>query len=68
MYGFMENTDKLIHRIPHLGEEKEYRDHTGSNVENFDYPANLMFGSSMKIFQGDFEAAVRNTIEDLEKN
>ena len=68
LYGFMENTDKLIHRIPHLGEEKEYRDHTGSNVENFDYPANLMFGSSMKIFQGDFEAAVRNTIEDLEKN
>lgn len=68
LYGFMENTDKLIHRIPHLGEEKEYRDHTGSNVENFDYPANLMFGSSMKIFQGDFEAAVRKTIEDLEKN
>lgn len=68
LYGFMENTDKLIHRIPHLGEEKEYRDHTGSNVENFDYPANLMFGSSMKIFQGDFEAAVRKTIEDLEEN
>ena len=33
---------------------KEYRDQTGSNVEDFDYPANLMFGSSMDIFEGDF--------------
>lgn len=67
LYGYMDNADKLINRIPHLGEEKEYRDQTGSNVENFDYPANLMFGSSMKIFEGDFEHIIGKVLDDLEK-
>lgn len=68
LYGFMDNTDKLINKIPHLGEEMEYRDHTGSNVEDFDYPANLMFGSSMKIFEGTFENIIEKVVKDLQKD
>ena len=66
LYGYMDNTDKLINRIPSLGADREYRDQTGSNVEDFDYPANLMFGSSMKIFEGKFESIIENVIRDVE--
>lgn len=67
LYGYMDNADHLIHRIPHLGEEKEFRDQTGSNVENFNYPTNLMFGCSMKIFEGKFEAIMKHVVDDLNK-
>lgn len=66
LYGFMDNTDILLHKIPHLGSSQSYRDHTGSNVEDFNYPANLMFGCSMKIFEGDFETAIRKIMEDIQ--
>jgi len=65
LYGYMDNTDFLIHRIPNLGEEKEFRDHTGSNVENFNYPANLMFACSMKLFEGKFEEIIAEVAIDL---
>ncbi|MGL6198763.1 MAG: nucleoside 2-deoxyribosyltransferase [Lachnospiraceae bacterium] len=65
LYGYMADTGNLIDKIPHLGQEREYRDQTGSNVENFDYPANLMFGCSMKIFQGAFEEIIENVVKDL---
>ena len=68
LYGYMDNADKLINRIPHLGQDKEYRDQTGSNVEDFDYPANLMFGSSMDIFEGDFESIIGKVIENYESS
>lgn len=67
LYGYMDNTSPLIERIPHLGEEKEFRDHTGSNVENFNYPANLMFGSSIKIFEGKFEEIIEKVASDYFK-
>lgn len=67
LYGYMDDADKLIHKIPHLGEEKEFRDQSGSNVENFDYPANLMFGSSMTILSGDFEELVRYAAKELKE-
>ncbi len=66
LYGYMDHTDKLINRIPHLGAEEGYRDQTGSNVEDFDYPANLMFACSMKIFEGAFEEIIEKVIKDLE--
>lgn len=67
LYGYQENTSPLIEKLPHLGEEKEFRDHTGSNVENFGYPANLMFSSSMKIFEGKFEEIMEKVAEDYFK-
>ncbi|MDD3338400.1 MAG: nucleoside 2-deoxyribosyltransferase [Lachnospiraceae bacterium] len=67
LYGYMDNTDILLNRIPHLGEAEEYRDQSGNNVENFDYPANLMFGCSMKIYGGKFEEIITKVAADLEK-
>lgn len=65
LYGYMDDTSPLIDKIPHLGEAREYRDQNGSNVEDFDYPANLMFACSMKIFQGDFETIMKTVAKDL---
>ena len=58
LFSYMESTEKMIHRVPNFGPEKEYRDHCGCNAENFDYPINLMFSGSMPVFEGDFEAAL----------
>ncbi len=65
LYGYMEDTSPMIQRVPHLGEEKEFRDHTGSNVENFNYPCNLMFSCSMKIFEGAFEQIIEQVAKDI---
>lgn len=65
LYGYMDNAAPCLEKIPHMGEEKEYRDHTGSNVENFNYPANLMFGCSMKIFEGKFEEIIKEVAKDI---
>ena len=65
LYGYMDSVDILVNRIPHLGKSAEYRDQSGSNVEDFDYPANLMFGSSMKIYGGKFEEIISKIAEDL---
>lgn len=64
LYGYMDNTDPLIMKIPHFGEELEYRDQSGFNVENFDYPANLMFSCTMKILEGKFEEILDKVIKD----
>ena len=52
-------------RVPHLGAGQEYRDMTGANVENFDYPLNLMFSCSMKIWEGKFEEIVEKVAAEL---
>lgn len=65
LYGYMDDTTRLIDRIPNLGEDGEFRDHTGSNVENFNYPANLMFSCCMNIMEGKFEEIIAKVAEDL---
>ena len=60
----MDNTAPSIEKIPHFGADREFRDHTGSNVENFNYPVNLMFGCSMKIFEGKFEEIMKEVAAD----
>jgi len=65
LYGYMDDAKPLIDRIPHLGADSGFRDHTGSNVENFNYPANLMFACSMKIFEGKFEDIIVKIVNDL---
>lgn len=67
LYGYLDNTDILINRIPNLGGKNDFRDHTGNNVENFNYPVNLMFACSMTIFEGDFEKIIINVAEDLKR-
>lgn len=65
LFGYVKDDRPLIRRIPHLGEEQEFRDMTGSNVENFNYPMNLMFACSMDIVKGGFEDVIRCVAERL---
>ena len=65
LFGYMRDARPCIEKIPHLGEAAEFRDMTGCNVENFNYPANLMFGSSMKIYEGDFEQIIERAAKEL---
>ena len=57
-FGFMTDARNMRDRIPHYGEEGEYRDYCGNDVEGFDYPLNLMFASAMPILEGDFDAVI----------
>jgi len=68
LYGYMDDTRPTILKIPHFGEENEFRDQSGSNVENFDYPANLMFACTMKILEGKFENVIKEIAEDILNN
>jgi nucleoside 2-deoxyribosyltransferase len=58
LVGFMQDTRRMRERIPHYGADREYKDICGNNVENFDYPINLMFACSMEIVEGDLEKAL----------
>ncbi len=63
-YGYMADTAIMRKRIPHYGEERENRDIYGNDVENFGYPVNLMFASSMPVFEGDFEAVLEKVVKE----
>ena len=67
LYGYMDDTRRMIDRVPNLGPAHEYRDACGCNAENFDYPINLMFSSSMPIWEGSFEEALEQTAADLRR-
>lgn len=67
LYGYMDNTERMINKIPHMGEASGYKDAAGCDVENFDYPVNLMFGSSMNFYEGKFEEVMKAIAEDLLK-
>ncbi len=63
-FGYMADTTIMRKRIPHYGEERENRDIYGNDVENFGYPINLMFASSMPVFEGDFEAVLEKAVKE----
>lgn len=68
LYGYMDDAGPLIGRVPHLGAAREFRDQSGSNVENFNYPANLMFACSMDIREGSFAQVLPLIAEDLKND
>ena len=47
--GFMDDPRRMRDRIPHGGPDQQYKDAFGNDVENFNYPINLMFASAMPI-------------------
>ena len=65
MIGCMDDTRIMLERIAHRGPDDEYRDQAGSVVENFNYPLNIMFASSMPIYEGDLEDALRHAAEAM---
>ena len=40
---------------------------TGANVEDFNYPVNLMFSCSMDIREGKFDEVIKEIAKDLYK-
>lgn len=65
LYGYMDQVKPMKDRVPNLGEARELRDMSGCNVENFDYPLNLMFGCSMEIFEGKFSETIEKIAVDF---
>lgn len=65
LYGYMDSTLRMRERVPSLGESYGWRDICGCNVENFDYPLNLMFSSSMPVFEGGFEQVIDKIVADI---
>jgi len=58
LFGYMADDRLMIDRIPNLGPEHDYADLAGAKAENFNYPINLMFASSMPIVSNSFADAV----------
>ena len=56
--GYMDDTRRMRDRIPHYGPERDNKDQFGNDVENFNYPINLMFSAAMPIVEGDFTATL----------
>jgi nucleoside 2-deoxyribosyltransferase len=54
-YGYMDKLVRMRDRIPNI----DGLDVAGNVVENFDYPINLMFSSSMPLLSGAFEEVVK---------
>lgn len=65
MVGYMSDTRRMIDRIPNRGEESQYADLSGAKAENFDYPINLMFASSMPILQGSLADLLPRIAEQI---
>ena len=65
LYGYMDSAVRMRERVPNLGEAHGWRDVSGCNVENFDYPINLMFASSMPVYEGAFEQVIKRIAEEL---
>lgn len=63
--GYMPDTAIMRNRIPHYGQERGNKDIWGNDVENFNYPINLMFSSSMPIVRGRFTEALKTALESL---
>ena len=64
-FGYMRDTRRMRDRFPNRGEKYGFRDMNGANVENFDYPINLMIGSSMQIYEGSIEEILPKVAEAL---
>ena len=65
MYGYMHDARRMIERVPNYGAGREFRDQCGCNAENFDYPINCMFASSMPVYEGEFADVIEQVAEDL---
>lgn len=66
LYAHVDDATRMRDRVPSLGESYGWRDVCGCNVENFDYPLNLMFSSSMEIMQASAEEAVEKIAQALD--
>lgn len=64
LYGYMADTRPMIEKIPNIKVEDLYKDLANRDVENFNYPINLMFACSMEIFEGDLKDCMLQILEE----
>jgi nucleoside 2-deoxyribosyltransferase len=60
-YAYRNIISKMRDRIPNI----DGFDAAGNVVENFNYPVNLMFSSSMPVLEGPFERVIESIARDL---
>lgn len=65
LFGYMDNIGPMIDRIPCKPRGDKMTDANGMDVENFEAPINLMFGSSYKLLDGSFEEVVKKVADSL---
>lgn len=65
LFGYLSDGRPAKEKVPNLGASREYRDMTGANVEDFNYPVNLMFACSMDIMEGGFEDVIARIAQVL---
>lgn len=65
LFGYLSDGRPAKEKVPNLGADQEYRDMIGANVEDFNYPVNLMFACSMDIMEGRFEDVIVKIAEEL---
>lgn len=63
VYGYMDDARPMMERIPYVMKGDLALDTAGREVENFNYPVNLMYSSSMDIIEGDLEDVVNQIIK-----
>lgn len=66
--GVLSNAQNMLERVPNHGKELDYRDSVGRVVEFYDYPINLMFSSSMRIFEGRIESVFGDILNEMKRN
>ncbi len=65
LFGYMDDARPAKEKIPGVNTDAGYKDMTGADIEDFDYPLNLMFSSSMDIMEGKFEDIIGKVAEKL---
>lgn len=53
LYGYLDDSRPMIEKIPNTYIDGKYKDFANRDVENFNYPVNLMYASTMEIIKGD---------------
>ncbi len=64
-FGFMDDIGPMVERIPCRNDGDKWVDANNMNVEDFEAPLNLMFGSSYKLLDGSFEEIVKKMAQEL---
>ena len=59
LFDYMNDTIRMIHRVPNLGANRKHWGTCGCNAEKFDFLINLMFPGAMLILEGEFGLVIK---------
>lgn len=67
IYGYMDDARPMMERIPYEMKSGLPLDPAGREVENFNYPVNLMYSSSMKIVEGNLQTVLDQIVKEKDE-